>query len=167
MAGSTRASLHRTVLLQTTQTRLRCIFLQKGLSGEPAKIWQAGAQPGVVPVPPGQLHHLLGDQGCIATPDQLCRVATNDCIWRHILGHHRTRGNNGPMAYGHFGLDQGTMADPGIMPDVRPPTGAVREPIRIICCIIPIERRAIVKVMQRGLLHRVIRGSNTGGTGNI
>ena len=78
----------------------------------------------------------------------------------------------------HFGAHLCTMSKPCIVPDCRAPRPSVGEPSVIVSCIIEIVSRAIVKVMQTGLLHGMICGPDPhigrdvgkfahGGVGNV
>lgn len=95
-------------------------------------------QPVMIPVPPREPHQTVTDLLRKTTAQGSGRTTGNNHPVGYIMDDNRARCNNGTMANTDFRLHDGTMPDPGVMPNFRPPGRASGKEIPVGFGIIPV-----------------------------
>ncbi len=100
------------------------------------------------PIPPGKRQQPIGNRLRKPRPQWLGRNASDNPVRRHVMGDHRTGGNDGTVTDRDLRPNDGAMTHPGVMAN-RGATGvAGGKEIFIALGIVPVIVRAIEKMMQ-------------------
>src|SRR5438445_7322457 len=137
---------------------LPAILFQERLRLQIAEIVERGAQPGMVPIPPGERLVALGGAAVEALADRFCRHAGDDRVGRDILRHHGAGADRRTIADCHTGQDGRAVAKPGVVTDGDALGAALGEELALMLGVVPIVRGAIGEVMQRRPPGRMVGG---------
>src|SRR3546814_15300352 len=96
------------------------VAVQKLLGRQGAEIVERGAEPQMIPIPPGEPVHALTRPGCEAVANELCRNTADDRVGSDIAGHDGPCPDHGAVADGDAGQDRRAMADPDLVSDYHP-----------------------------------------------
>ena len=132
-----------------------------------AEIVERGAQPRMVPVPPGERLVALGGPAVEALADRLCRHAADDRVGRDILRHDRAGADRRAVADRDAGQDGRAVAEPGVVADGDALGAAPGEEVALVLGVVPIVGGAVGEVVQRRPPGRVVGGVDAHGGGDV